>query len=249
MADEKRTKTSPAPAASKEPVQRVPGRQDAFGSFAAGSALGLGGILLNSGGKTAKAIGLVLAAAGAAKFSSGTAKADTGANPARGGASPPQSKDSDAVERAKAAGFAAFGATAVYAGVDAIKDASSKGGMFRPATVGGRVALRAFGGAGIVAGGLMALGGAAVAIMGPRKDGGAKPSAPATPAAAPPGKAYLNDAAERRAAQAPKPAPAPVSPVAGAQSGPQGRQSYTTLDGRVVDGTAGQIAAWGNRRK
>lgn len=63
------------------------------------------------------------------------------------------------------------------------------------------------------------------------------------------GKAYLNSAAKAKATKAPmRSAPARASGPAG-QSGARGPTSYTTLDGRTVQGTEGQIAAWKSRRK
>jgi hypothetical protein len=73
-------------------------------------------------------------------------------------------------------------------------------------------------------------------VRGPQSEGG-------------PG-AYLNGKARAKAAKAPTPRAAPVArPAPGKSKGPAGRQSYTTADGRTVQGTAGQVQAWRSRKK
>ncbi len=65
------------------------------------------------------------------------------------------------------------------------------------------------------------------------------------------GLAYLNSGAEKKAAAAPAPvkAPAPQAAQGGSASGDGGMKSYTTADGRSVQGTAAQIASWEGRKK
>jgi len=63
--------------------------------------------------------------------------------------------------------------------------------------------------------------------------------------------AYLNSGAEKKAAAAPAPvkAPSPQAAQGGSASGDGGMKSYTTADGRSVQGTAAQIASWEGRKK
>ena len=63
------------------------------------------------------------------------------------------------------------------------------------------------------------------------------------------GRAYLNDGAQAKAEAAPQPMAAAGAPGASTDGGAGGRQAYTTTDGRTVEGTAGQIAAWEKRRQ
>lgn len=64
------------------------------------------------------------------------------------------------------------------------------------------------------------------------------------------GLAYLNSSAEKKAAAAPAPVKAPAPQAAqGESTGGNGVQTYTTADGRSVQGTAAQIASWEGRKK
>lgn len=60
------------------------------------------------------------------------------------------------------------------------------------------------------------------------------------------GRAYLNSSAEQKASAAPVSAPIASAPMpsAGSPGGDGGSKSYTTVDGRSVQGTAAQVAAW-----
>lgn len=60
------------------------------------------------------------------------------------------------------------------------------------------------------------------------------------------GLAYLHSSAEQKASAAPASAPiaSAAMPSAGSSGGDGGSKSYTTVDGRSVQGTAAQVAAW-----